>query len=555
MAENTSYWHGALQTRLHRRRLMAAGVSLAGASAILAACGGGGSGSSANNSSAKAAPAAKAKPGGTVTFSVAAQFGNLNPQGVGGSSQVRDYVNDRLFNYDYQNQKYELSMASTLEQPDATTIVFKVNPKAKYQQVAPTNGRAVTAQDVVTSWSNYRDSTATVGAKTIWTMDTDKLEAPDSSTVRVVLKQPNTYAIGPHGLAGPYPSLVTAPELWANNQLNTKAVGAGAYLLDQFDAASTLSFVRRPDGWNGLDRPYADKVVFKVITDSTAQAAAFRAKQIDFLTANDKIQADEFKTYGPDMQIDVELGFPRMFWLRADKGPFADVRAREAVYKTLDIKELIDRVDLGEAQWTSPVPAHLPNYALPDSELKTQFPVDRAKAADLLKAAGFDFSHEFEFKVPNDDKSTLLATVLQKQLAAANIKTKIIPQDPRTVFTQTLANKDLEIAAAYVQTLGQDANVWVGSFSNVQGGGQGSPTAWNDPKIDDMVVAQRHELDPAKQKQMVLDIERAYFKVFSPTINLVTPNNFVAHWNYFHPDRTHGYVGLLAHYQWTEKPA
>jgi ABC-type transport system substrate-binding protein len=548
--EDRSYWKGTLGRRYSRRRALALAGAAAGAAAILAACGGDGDGGGAG-SGAKSGDL-KPRRGGTITLSLGAQLATLHPQGTGaGDGLIRDYVNDRLFNYDYQNSTYELSLAASLEQPDAAQVVFKMSPQAKYQQLAPANGRNVTAQDVVASWTYYKDNPRTIGAKTIWTQETERLETPDTTTVRVVLKRPTSWAIGPHGLAGPYPSLVTLPELHAGEALEKTAVGAGAYHVERFDPTTGASFIRRPDGWRG-ERPYADRMVFMVITDETARAAAFRAKQIDSLLARDKLQAEEFQSFGQDMVIVKEFGFPRMMWLRSDKPPFSDIRVREAVYNALDIKELIDRVDLGEGVYTGPIPAHLAALSLPENELKAQFPANKQKAQDLLRAASFDTNREFEFKIPNDPKSVLLAEVLQKQFAAVSIKTKIIPQDPNTVFAQTITSSDIEIAAAGIRTRGQDGNVWVGGLSEGVNT-SGIPTKWDDQAINTLVIQERGEVDAAKLKAIFLQIQREAFKKFAPTINLFTPYNFLARWSYYHPVRDRGYVGLLAHHQWTEK--
>jgi len=69
--------------------------------------------------------------------------------------------------------------------------------------------------------------------------------------------------------------------------------------------------------------------------------------------------------------------------------PFNDERVRQGVYAALDIKDLIQRVELGEGEWSGPVPPYLDAWALPADELKRAFPGDAKKARDLLTAAGF----------------------------------------------------------------------------------------------------------------------------------------------------------------------
>src|SRR5262245_6647652 len=104
-----------------RRRLLRGGLLAGAGAALLAACGGddkgksGGqaTGAAPQGTAAAAAPANAPQRGGTLTLAAQSQFGNLHPQGVGGSDLVRDYVYDRLFNYDYNNGTYELSIAAS----------------------------------------------------------------------------------------------------------------------------------------------------------------------------------------------------------------------------------------------------------------------------------------------------------------------------------------------------------------------------------------------------------------------------------------------------------
>lgn len=543
---------------LRRRAVLRAGVTGGAAAALLVACGGDEKAKPADRATGAGTPGTAAaqqsqKPqrGGTLTLAVQSQFGNLHPRGVGGSDLVRDFVYDRLFNYDYENGTYELSAASTLEQPDPLRVVFKLKPAAKFQQLPPTNGRQLTSEDCSEGWSTYAANPRSVGAKQIWTQETDRVETPDPSTVIVVLKRPNSWVIGPHGLAGPYPSLITPRELNGGDQLEKVAVGSGGYHLGRFDPTAELAFVRRPDGWHD-DRPYIDRVVYKVISDETARAAAFRAKQIDQLVARDKLQADEFKTFGADIVIDRILSFPRMMWMRADRPPFNDVRVLQAIYLTLDIKELIERMDLGEGEYSGIVPPYLKSWSLPEAELKAQFPVDRPRAQGLLRAAGYDTSAELRHKLPNDPKSLILAELVQKQLAAIGIKTRLIPEDPNTVYQQTISNSDFDLSTAERRVRGQDGNLWVSTFSDKMAG-NGTPSKWTDAEIDALIDKQRGVLDTKQRDALVLEIQRLYFKKFSPGINLFSPYDFIGRWSYYHPVNDRGYVGLLAHHRWTEK--
>jgi peptide/nickel transport system substrate-binding protein len=576
-AEN--YWSRIAARRLRRRSAL--GLAGAGASAaFLAACGGSSTSKSnapANNAAPQApasgaatatpntrqgsistaTPATGAQPqrGGTFNGAAMQQFGNLHPQEAGGSTGFTLlYVYDHLVNSDYQHGTLDLSAAASVEQPSPLQFVFKIRPESKFQSIAPVNGRAVTSGDVVASWQSFVADAKGLGAKTAVQPLLNGLQTPDDATLIVNQQTPNVWTLGPHGLAAPIPTAILPKELLGSDTAQKQAIGSGGFVLDQFDPASTISFKRRPDGWHA-DRPYLDGAAYKVITDTTAQAAALKAKQIDSLAARDKLQADEFKSYGKDMQIDTQLSYPRMMFMRADAPPFNDDRMRQAIYVGLNIQELIDKVELGQGEWSGPVPPYLTEWSLPKDELQKVFPFDLKTAKQLLAAAGWDSSQEIEQKYPQREKTQTLNEIVQQQLAAIGIKTKLVPQDPITVWqAQTINSKGFVLAATDAWWLGQDPDIWLRYFGLPEGAGTGQAGGWaSTPEIQALIKQQATIADHNQQKPVILDAERKLLAAYCSTINLYSPYIFTGRWSYFHPVNDRGYAGVYGHYEWMEK--
>jgi len=501
----------------------------------------------------KALPTSGPKPGGTVTLLIASQMTTLNP-GLSGNGNTTQYVYDRLLNVDWVNGKYELSLAQSLENPDPLTYIFKIKPTAKFQNVAPVNGRPVTSEDVVASWNAFVANPRTAN-KGVFTQYIDKYETPDASTLVVKMKKAYAWVLGVHNLGGPAPSTVVPKELTTGDALDKTAIGPGPYVLEEYDPASTIAFKRRPDGWHTPDRPYIDRVVGRVITDTAAHAAAFKSKQIDELAARDKLEADEFKSYGPDVVVDRALGISPWLMMRADEqGYFKDPRVREAVYNALDIQELIEVVELGEGEYVGPVPAYLKTWVLPRDELKTYFPHDLKKAKDLLTGAGWDTNREVELKHSSADKSALMCQILQRQLAAAGIRTRLVPQDPTVFRSQTYQTRDFQLAGVR-DVGGYDPDIHL-RYQTTSGGGAQNLCRWSDADVDQIVTQQQTEFDLEKQKQIILDAQRLILKKFAPLVLLYAPYTYTARWSYYHPAQSsdNGFVGVFGHYSWTEKP-
>jgi ABC-type transport system substrate-binding protein len=147
-----SYWAKTLTERtLSRRRAMALGAAGLSSAAFLAACGGGDDGDSDSSPDSAADGGAPQRGGKFAT--IANGVTNENPVSnySGGYSLAGDKVYDRLLTSTTDNQGYRLEAAEKIEVSDPQTLVFTLRAGMTYQNLAPVNGRAVKASDVVAS--------------------------------------------------------------------------------------------------------------------------------------------------------------------------------------------------------------------------------------------------------------------------------------------------------------------------------------------------------------------------------------------------------------------
>jgi len=540
------------------RRTMLRGTGLALGAAVvgggLTGCGGGASPTAQPQAmTTSTVSSEKRKPGGTWCYNYGSQMPNLHPQ-TGFSENIR-YVHGRLLVFDYVKGEVHMELAESVENPDPLTYIIKIKPTAKFQQIAPVNGRAVTSTDVAVSWTNYRDNPRTFN-KSILTDFVDHYETPDQSTLVIKMKIPTAYALDAEGFANATTCTVVPTELFDQNLLEKTAIGCGGYVLEQFDPTSIASFKRRPDGWFTPELPYIDRTVWYVITDTAAAMAAFKAKQIDFIYPRDKLAAEEISGYDPAITGGLWYNsYPWMLYMRADKpeGMFWDVRVREAVYNALNIDELIEKVDLGNGERTGPIPVNLEPYRLPADEVKAIFPYNPAKAKELLSAAGWDSNLEVPFKYVNGPLYEVFATQLQKQLAAVGIKIKLIPQDLYTVWVpETMGKKDFQMCGGPYIANYITPDSWIRMRSS-NGLGTGNFCRWSDPEMDDIAKKQQVEFDTEKRKVLIMEAQRLMIKKFVPNVNLWTQKINARWWPYYHPVlATMGYWGYYSHYDWID---
>ena len=69
-------------------------------------------------------------------------------------------------------------------------------------------------------------------------------------------------------------------------------IGAGAFILDEWQAGQSMILRRNPDyNWGppiveNRGAPYLDALIFKVIPDATTQLAALQAGEVDVIFVN-----------------------------------------------------------------------------------------------------------------------------------------------------------------------------------------------------------------------------------------------------------------------------
>jgi len=213
--------------------------------------------------------------------------------------------------------------------------------------------------------------------------------------------------------AGNYNAVVLKKDY--DGDFTKHAVGTGPFTLKSYDVSTGASFVRNPKYWDD-PKPYLDGVEVKFYADDQADLVALQGGDIDaqFLSRpalveplgkDDGITVDQVKGTGVTVLT-----------LRVDKAPFDRKEVRQAVAHALDRPAVREAAgsglgDLGNDHLLAPLfpaaPTDIPQRAK-----------DKAKVAELLKAAGLDsLRFTLTFEPPAKD----YAVTIQSQLKEAGI--------------------------------------------------------------------------------------------------------------------------------------
>lgn len=526
--QSPGYWPYLQRRRISRRALIkGAGIAAAGAAgAALVGCGGE---EEAGVPAARTAlPEGTPQPGGTMRVGLPSDPGGLDPQLSVTSYWAGARIHGYLFMVSLKDQSMLMELAESFEQPDETTYVWKLKPGVRFQNIDPTWGREVTAEDVVYSMERRRDEPTSQNDKQLLRDFTASFEATDQYTFRFRTNRPYSPTLDEIG----NPSYAIVPreavEKWGNLHLN--AAGCGGYILKEFVKAERVEMVRNPDFFMS-GRPYLEGMEFLVIPDQSSLLEAFKTKRLDYNGATlDKIKVDDLRGIEGIVVIEAPNFWNPTLLLRVDRPPFNDIRVREALDLALDRQDLIDRMFFGDAMLNGPIVWGLDYWALPQEELRDFYKYDPQEAKQLLSAAGYEDGLDVETTIEDVVYMSQMATVVKEHFARVGVRCNLKPQELGVYLAQTLYPGDFEMTWYYNLPYVEPDRPLCQYFSKGQAGITFS--GYDNPKMDEWIWKERSEFDREKRRQIILDAQRAMLLEHGPQINTCTPRGYVAFWEW-----------------------
>jgi ABC-type transport system substrate-binding protein len=297
-------------------------------------------------------------------------------------------------------------LADTWEWEDPKTLVVNLKQGVKWHNRAPTNGRELTADDVV--WHYDRQLGTGSGFTQLNPFTGPMLDAVvnvtkrDKYTIAVNFKEPTPLANWWAITAPQCANMMEPPEtVEVDNTDYNYCSGTGAFMVTDFIIGNSLTLSRNPD-YHQFDTaypdnrlPYLDELKLLYIVDRSTQIAALRSGQADILYGLDWQTADSMKKTNPEIVIN---SFPVMGMtmdFRLDKEPFTDIRVRKAMQMAINIPLIAERHFGGYVSsdppnmladvykgWTRP-------YAEWPEDIKKEYVYDPDQAKKLLADAGY----------------------------------------------------------------------------------------------------------------------------------------------------------------------
>jgi len=426
----------------------------------------------------------------------------------------------------------EGDLAESWSQANETTYVFHLRKGVRWHPKPPLNGRELTAEDVKYSFDRFVGTRTNPNRSVLEAVD--RVEAVDRHTVRFVLKEPYAWFIDALASTSTWVVAREAVEKFGDLKRPEACVGTGPWMLERYEPAVRLTFVRNPNYFMaGL--PHADGVEVTIDEDPSSRLAGWLSGKYDFAPEAGmvvrRLDLDLARQRKPGLQTaDVITLFGGITWMKLDQEPFKDVRVRRALAQASNWKEILETNawSQGHGVPNTAVPAAFKEWALPIGELPPEsrrlYETNHAEARKLLREAG----------LPNGFKTTLDTTpgygpdyvdavqVGLRNWKSAGIDVELKLKEYGAYIASTIFGK-FERMAGGLFGLWTVPDLYLYSY-HVPGQALNAGGV-NDPKLTEMIRQQRRVFDVRKRRDLLYDIQRycaqQVYHLYGPSVNSV----------------------------------
>lgn len=214
---------------------------------------------------------------------------------------------------------------------------------------------------------------------------------------------------------------ITADDPWGSNWLAKHYAGAGEYIVESWEPGVQMVWKANKDYWAG--KPYFDKVILKVIPDSTRRAMLLKQGEVDTAIG---LSPDQIDAIRDDENINV-MSIPSrtdsLVFLNCSIPPFNNKKIRQALSYLVPYESILKDIYKGRAlQAKSVIPVLGANFN--PGFWPYEFNVDKAK--ELLAEAGVPNGFEFNLNIKQGEEvSRIIAVVLQEAFKKGGVKMNI----------------------------------------------------------------------------------------------------------------------------------
>ncbi|WP_432738297.1 ABC transporter substrate-binding protein [Maridesulfovibrio sp. FT414] len=290
---------------------------------------------------------------------------------------------------------------------------------------------------------------------------------------------------------------------------NTKPIGTGAYVFDEWVKGSYIRMHANPDYWEGA--PKYKTVEIRPIVEEATRFAALAGKQVDLVNGVPITLYDRISKM-PAIET-ISRPARRCIFLQVSNKPgtpFADLRVRQALAHAINEDEIIAKVMHGHAKKSAQIP-DAPTIGYDESIKRYEY--DPAKAKKLLAEAGYPEGFEITLAGPNDryTNDAKICEAIAKYLAKVGLKPSLDVKPKSIFFDETSEFKHPFYLIGWFDgsyDFGRTAEKNLHTWDKEKGMGAYNGAVYSNPEIDKLIIESSSILDHAEREKALQKINR-----------------------------------------------
>jgi len=483
------------------------------------------------------------REGGTVTFAARGEPTGFNPNtSIGNGPDVQNVV-ENVYPSVFRTQPdlsvrldRRLMESAELTDERPQTVTYRIRPAATWSDGVP-----ISAEDFAYLWRQSRgadkriDVAATTGYQDVRSVTGSK----DGKTVTVVFARPfvEWRLLFFDLLPSHYVS--RQPGGW-NTGLNRhpqQIPSGGPFRIVRYAKGQSLTLERNPRYWG--PRAHLDRIVFRFLLDSSAQAEALGNGEVDVIDPRPQLDLVQMVQHLPGVRSQLRFGLSfEHLTFNLGNPILEDIAVRQAIALAMDRQQLLERTVgqfssgaqvLGNRIWLTGQPAyqdHSDGYGRGDAAAAERLLQQAGwiRGADGVRAKGGQ-ELRLRFSTMTEDSIRVeLGLLLQDQLRKAGIALEIHNPTVEELFGDRLPQGNFDLVEF----------AWIGTPFAVSAnrdiyttGGGSNYGRFTDPAIDELFQRATAELDPGRSAALANQIDRRLWEGL-PSIPLFQRPTFIA---------------------------
>lgn len=400
-------------------------------------------------------------------------------------------------------------MAESLTTEDGMLWTLKLREGVTFSDGTPYDAEAVKY-----NWDRHADPEVTSRSASVAALIA-AMEVVDPQTLEITLKDTNfqfNRSVAQNGH-----NFIASPAALEAGTIDESPVGAGPFILEEWQRDDHMTFVRNPDYWDA-PRPYIDEVTLRPVLDDSQRLNTASSGQAVGMVIQNHAGAARGEEMGLEARHNSLSGGNSMYF-NLESPVAGDLRFRQAMRLAIDNQLLNDIVDQGNGPETIGFFAQNSPFYDPANDYPAR---DVAGAQALIDEIAAEQGGPVTFTLLVSATQAGIGDALQAQLAELDNLEMNLEVAAVGIPTQKMIEGSYEVSLYSNYSL--DPEPQLGSL--LQTGSPRNFMRYSNPEMDELIAAGRSTQDEAERRDVYVrmaallneDIPMLTFSRTDPTI-------------------------------------